>query len=270
MGLDEATESTRICARLLRAGSVPRAELPGLDLPDVRAEVERRLRSVGLVLATSPASEHVAVRLAPEVTGDAAFDAASNLGLRSDACALLVVLWTRLVLPRRNGEPAMPSATAMTTESIRVPRVRLESLIDELRPVLGGRSRIQSLVTQLRRLGFLAGQGEIIEAGPLLELGIDGDRMLGFVRREVLAKLIEERARPGEEERDELGAFASEVLGVLRRLGGSATISDLVRETGAPASRLRLALRSLAEAGRVHRTGERRATRYHLAAEPSR
>src|ERR1700741_4229561 len=58
-----------ICARLLRAGAVPRAELPDLAFP--------------------------------EVTADAAFDAASNLGLRSDACALLVILWARLVLQKR-------------------------------------------------------------------------------------------------------------------------------------------------------------------------
>ncbi len=42
-------------------------------------------------------------------------------------------------------------------------------------------------------------------------------------------------------------------------------MTDFVRETNAPASRLRVALRSLAEAGRVRRVGERRATSYRLA-----
>lgn len=251
-------EATFVCARLLRAGNLPRVELPDLDFPEVRDEVERRLQAVGLVLATSPYSEHVGIRLSPDATGHSAFDAASNLGLRADACALLVILWARLVLQKR------------TASDTREPRVRLEALVREFRPVLGGRSRIRSLVTQLRRLDFLAGQGEVIEAGPLLELGIDGERMIAFLRREVLASLLQERGRREDgvdaerDEREEIGAFAVQLLEILKKMGGSATMTDFVRETNAPASRLRVALRSLSEGGRVHRSGERRATRYHL------
>jgi hypothetical protein len=252
-------DATRLCARLLRAGALPRAEMPGLDLPEVRREVERRLRGVGLVLATSPYSDHVGIRLAPEVAADPAFEAASNLGLRADACALLVVLWVRLALPqRRAGARARDGR----------PQVRLDILARELLPLLGDRRRIRNLVAQLRQLNFLAGQGEVIEAGPLLELGIDGDRMIAFLRGGVLAGLLQERERPerggkGEETRGGAG-FAAQVLDVLRRLGGSAGMTELVRETGAPASRLRIVLRALAQAGRVRRSGERRSTRYHL------
>jgi hypothetical protein len=239
-------QAIRICARLLRAGALPLGEVPGLDLPEIRREVERRLRGVGLVLATSAYSGHVGIRLAPEVAGDPAFEAASNLGLKPDACALLVVLWVRLVLPRRQaGVEAF------------LPQVRLDTLARELRPLLGDRRHIRELVSQLRRLSFLAGTGEVIEAGPLLELGIDGDRMIAFLRGGVLADLLKQRA--------ERGATASQVLEVLQRLGGSAEMTDLVRETGAPASRLRIVLRSLAERGQVRRTGERRSARYHLA-----
>jgi hypothetical protein len=239
-------QAIRICARLLRAGALPLAETPGLDLPEIRREVERRLRGVGLVLATSVYSGHVGIRLAPEVAGDPAFEAASNLGLQADACALLVVLWVRLVLPRRQAGEAF------------LPQVRLDTLARELQPLLGDRRHIRELVGQLRRLSFLSGTGEVIEAGPLLELGIDGDRMIAFLRRGVLADLLKERA--------ERGATAAQVLEVLQRLGGSAGMTDLVRETGAPASRLRIVLRSLTERGRVRRSGERRSARYHLAA----
>lgn len=243
-------QAIRICARLLRAGALPLAEVPGIELPEVRREVERRLRSVGLVLATSLYSGHVGIRLAPEVASDPAFEAASNLGLKADACALLVVLWVRLVLPRSQ-------AGERTSET---PQVRLDTLARELRPLLGDRRRIRDLVSQLRRLNFLAGTGEVIEAGPLLELGIDGERMIAFLRGGVLADLLKERA-----ERGAKGADASQVMEVLQRLGGSAEMTDLVRETGAPASRLRIVLRSLAERGQVLRTGERRSARYHLA-----
>jgi uncharacterized membrane protein len=280
-------EATRICARLLREGSVPRDALPDLDFPDVRHEVERRLGGVGLVLATSIFSEHVGIRLSPEITADAAFDAATNLGLRSDACALMVILWARLVLQKRTAAETreLPGQGALFTReqaaaarSFR-PRVRLEALVREFRPVLGGRSRIQSLVTQLRRLGFLAGYGEQIEAGPLLELAIDGERMVAFLRREVLAKLVAERegkAEDAKEDGDEargqrvldaLEALSLRAVEAIAQLGGSAAMGDLARLTDAPASRLRRVLRELETAGRVRRTGERASARYHLLAE---
>jgi hypothetical protein len=265
--------ATLICARLLRAGAVPRVELPDLDFPEVRREVERRLETVGLVLATSAYSEHVGIRLAPEVTADSAFDAASNLGLRADACALLVILWARLVLQKRTatdtrelpGQDALfAGERAAAARSFR-PSVRLEALAREFRAVLGGRSRIQSLVTQLRRLHFLAGHGEVIEAGPLLELGIDGERMVGFIRREVLARLLAEReATGGEEDTEATDGLAARVLEALERLGGTGGISDLEREIGAKRERLRPVLKGLIAAGRIRRTGERRAVRYHL------
>lgn len=277
-----------LCARLLRAGAVPRTELPELDFPEVRREVERRLAAVGLILATSAYSEHVGIRLSGEVTSDVAFDAASNLGLRSDACALLVILWARLVLQKRTAadtrelpgqEALFPLQQAATARGFR-PSVRLAALVREFRAVLGGRSHIQRLVTQLRRLHFLAGHGEIIEAGPLLELGIDGERMIGFIRREVLARLLAERERAvtregmgGEEdaagedgEGTDGDALAGRALAALARLGGTAAIGELERETGAKRQRLRPLLRGLIAAGRLRRSGERAGARYHLPA----
>lgn len=273
----EPDEPARLCARLLRAGVVPRAELPDLDFPDVRREVEERLGAVGLVLATSAYSDHVGLRLSPEVTGDAAFDAASNLGLGSDACALLVILWARLVLQKRTavdtrelpGQNALFDAGRAGAARDFQPRIRLETLVREFRSVLGGRSHIQRLVSRLRRLRFLAGYGDVIEAGPLLELGIDGERMVAFIRREVLARLLEERERAKEEGREDGAApqgpqgLAARVLEALAARG-TAAMGDLARATGETAARLRPALHVLAEMGRVRRTGERRAARYHF------
>jgi hypothetical protein len=258
MDLDEAT---RICARLLREGSVARAELPALAVPDVRREVEQRLRSVGLMLATSPSSDHVGLRLAPEVTADAGLDAASHLGLRPEACALLVILWVRLVLQKRPGTAAEP------------PRVHLEILVRDFQPVLGGRSRIRSLVQELRRLRFLAGNGEEIEAAPLLELAIDGERMMSFLHRDVLAGLREEPERgadpAGRTAAESPGGLSGQVLETIDRLGGTAAMGDLSRLTNAPASRLRRILHELQNTGWVRRTGERAGTRYHLARRPA-
>ncbi len=266
-------EAVRICARLLREGAVARAEIPALDSPDVRAEVERRLAAVGLILATSTYSEHIGLRLSPDVTGDAAFDAASNLGLGADACALLVVLWARLVLQKRTaadtreipGQASLLVADRTAAARRFTPQVRLETLVREFGPVIGSRTHIKALVSRLRRLQFLGGQGETIEAGPLLELGVDGERMIAFIRRRVLAGLLEEKRDPSTRAVTEDDGVETQVLRVLERLGGSAVIRDLEQATGERRPRLREILRTLEAAGRVRRTGERASTRYHLS-----
>jgi hypothetical protein len=108
----------------------------------------------------------------------------------------------------------------------------------------------------------------VIEAGPLLELGIDGERMIGFIRREVLAQLVAERegaASAKEEAGEGIGELAARALEALARLGGTAAMSELERATGEKRERLRPVLKGLAEAGRLRRTGERGSARYHLA-----
>jgi hypothetical protein len=267
-------DARHICACLLREGAVARADLPSLDHPEVRAEVERRLAAVGLVLATSAYSDHVGIRLSPEVLADSAFDAASNLRLRSDACALLVILWARLVLQKRTVEDTrqVPGQAALLPEdqaaSARdfVPAVRMEALVREFHKILGSETNIRRLVGRLRNLKFIGGRGDLIEAGPLLELGIDGERMSTFIRRNVLAQLLEERSAGGTQGEPPTGP-EEQVLAVLQRLGGEAAMTDLERETGEKPARLRAILRGLAEAARVRKLGERARTRYAIVEE---
>ncbi len=263
-------EAALVCARLLREGTVARAELAALDHPDIRHEVERRLEAIGLVLSTSAYSEHVGVRLSSEIAADTAFDAASNLGLRADACALLVILWARLVLQKRTATDTrqvpgqallLPGEQAAAARGF-TPQVRLETLFREFGHTLGSRTHIKGLVSQLRRLGFLEGLGEVIEAGPLLELGIDGERMIAFIRRKVLADLLTRGANMTEAPVDD--GIEGQILEVLARLGGNAAMRDLVRETGVRPERLRELLRGLVAAGRLERRGERFHARYYL------
>jgi hypothetical protein len=259
-------EAMLACARLVREGTVARAELPGLDQPDLRAEIERRLAGVGLTLATSAYSEHVGIRLAPEVVGDSAFDAASNLGLRSDACALIVILWARLVLQKRTAQASRQAPgqgellAGEQSGAVRHfrPQVRMTTLVNEFGAVLGSETSVRRLVSQLRNLGFAAGRGDVVEAGPLLELGIDGERMVAWIRREVLARLLVERVGEAEPA-DEPGG---QVLAVLERLGGTASISELEREAREQRRPLQRLLRRLIQEGRVRKVGERGAARY--------
>lgn len=269
--------AAQICARLIREGAVKREEVPELDVPDVRREVERRLAETGLELATSAYSEHVGIRLSPEVTSEAAFDAASNMGLRADACALLVLLWARLVLQKRTARDtrAVPGqAELLAADSAKAarqynPPVRFETLMREFSHVVGSRTNLRRLLTQLKRLGFVAVRGDLVEAGPMLELGIDGERMVAFIRRGVLARLLEEReGAAGQEEAAAAPDPADEIAAALKRLGGSAPMRRIEQETGRGRTALQRLLRRLEESGRVRRTGERFSTIYHLVESP--
>lgn len=263
----------RLSARLVREGAVLRAEVPELELPDVRQEVERRLADVGLELATSVYSEHVGVRQSAEVTSAPEFDAASNVGLRADACALLVVLWARLVLQKRTasdergapGQSALFARDAADASKRYSPQVRIETLHSDFGHVFGSREHLRRLVTQLRRLGFAAGRGDVVEAGPFLELGVDGERMIAFIRRGVLATLLDPPvAGPvASAPPDETDLLAE----TLASLGGSAAMAELRQATGREAATIRPLLHRLEEAGRLRIVGERRATRYHLVRE---
>lgn len=270
-------DAARICASLLNGGPRLRTELPELDHPDLRREVESRLEAVGLVLATSAYSDHVGLRLSPQVAPAPEFDAASNLDLKADACALLVILWAKLVLQKRTAADSQETpgqrsifAGDEADEARRFsPRVRLTTLVREFGKVLGSRTRIKALVSRLRSLGFLAGRGETIEAGPLLELAIDGERMINFIRRQVIAGILEAETGDGRGDGDapEDGP-ESRVLAALREAGGSAGMKRLSEIAGERPQRLRGALRALIEAGAVRKSGERGQTLYHLEERP--
>ena len=262
----------RLCARLVRQGAIPREEARELDLPEVRQEVEATLSEVGLELATSVYSEHVGVRLVHDVTLGPGFDAATNVGLRSDGCALLVILWARLVLQKRTaadrretpGQASLLPGDAARAARDFTPTVQLETLVREFGDILGARTHVRQLVSQLRRLGFAAGRGDTIEAGPFLELGIDGERMVAFIRRGVLSRLAEtpETRGEGSGEPDP----AETLLPILLGIDGGAAMAELRTATGEEPELLRRRLKALEAQGLVRRDGERRATRYHLTA----
>jgi hypothetical protein len=67
----------------------------------------------------------------------------------------------------------------------------LQTLEGEFGKQLGGKTRLRGLLSQLRRLGFVLYRTyDEISAGPLMELGIDGERMTSFIRSRVLGELL--------------------------------------------------------------------------------
>lgn len=241
-----------ICARLLREGTIPRDEIPELDIPEVRQQVEQRLASVGLILATSAYSSHVGLRISPELTAERQFDAASNLGLKADACALLVALWARLVLQKRAavdsgsvpGQSSLFPQDRLDSAKDYSPQVRFETLAREFGPTIGSRSHLQRLVSQLRRLGFVRVlPGHIIEPGPLLELAVDGERMVAFIRRGVLAQMAETKAP--EADAETTPTLEDQVESAIRSRKEGARIGEIEEATGERREKIRLVLRDL-------------------------
>jgi hypothetical protein len=193
-------DAARICARLMAAGAIPRIDLPELEHPVIRDEVESRLRQCGFQLASSVFSDYYGVRLAQDSASDG-LDAPSNLGLGANACALLTILWAKLALQKRTAsqKQVVPDAQGeLIAEQRRdrvreyQPSVRYETLAREFGSKLGGRTRLRGLLGQLRRLKFITYRRlDEIQAGPLLELAIDGEKMVGFIRSRVLNRYLE-------------------------------------------------------------------------------
>ncbi len=269
-------DSTFVCARLLREGAILRAELPELDYPEVRADVGRRLEQVGLTLASSAYSEYVGLRLIPEVTAHSAFDAASNLGLNADHCALLVVLWSYLSLQKRTASDSreVPGQNQLferdRTDAARkyVPSVRIETIVSEFKDQFGSYTRVKGLIGTLRRLKFIAGKGDIIEPGPLLELAIDGERMVGFIEREPLADLLKKLETGAASAAAPENQVEQKVLETLHAGGEAGTqIGELERATGMARADLAKALNNLKARGKVLQLGARYNTRYRVVEE---
>jgi hypothetical protein len=190
----------RSCALLIASGWVRRNDIRELEHPQIRSEVEARLRSCGLSLATSAYSEYYGLRLVSEVCDATVLDTPTNMDLGRDACALLTVLWARLALQKRTAgdthdTPVMQVSLLpqQRAEQARAysPSVRFETLVQEFGSSFGGRTRLRSLLSRLRRLGFIIYHHlDDIQAGPLLELGIDGEKMIAFIRSRVLGELL--------------------------------------------------------------------------------
>lgn len=266
------SDAARIAARLVREGAISREEEPALDDPAVRADVERRLGEVGLVLASSAYSDFVAARLGDEAA--AGFDASNNLGLHADQLALLVILWARLALPKRTASQSreLPGQSTLAAtdrrEAVREfrPHVRLEAIVREFGEVIGARTRIEGHVKRLRRLGFLGGRGEIVEAGPMLELALDGEKMTRFIRSTVVESVLSRG--------DEISATAAgpdeadSLLEVLRAIGSDGVaMGRLEKETGRKPPALKKLLATLVERGKVRRDGTRYNTVYRVIEE---
>ncbi|VXB88377.1 conserved hypothetical protein [Luteimonas sp. 9C] len=213
------TDSTAtLIARLLAERWLPREDRAVRQMlvdAELREDIDRRLAAAGLRLLEHPYAAHVAVGIArqheADVFGHGDAWAASNLQLSRDAMALLVVLWSLLVLPKRQRQIARQQTDLsqdqeqMFAELKPVPvgadvvePINERTLLADFGVQLGGKGRIHMNLGTLQRQGFIARRRERIHEGPLLDLAFDYERIASRVMDGALAHVIaESRAGPG-------------------------------------------------------------------------
>ncbi|UXI68562.1 hypothetical protein [Tahibacter amnicola] len=201
-----------LIARLLAERWLPREdELARQALTDAsfREELDRRLAAAGLRLLDHPYASHIAVAVAKAqeaavFAGPKAW-AATNLGLDRDAIALLVVLWSLLILPKRQrqitrvetdrdqdqGQIFADLKPVPVGEEVAEP-VSERTLLADFGDKLGGKMRINMNLGVLARHGFIVRRKERLYEGPLLDLAFDYERTARRVLDGSLAFVVEE------------------------------------------------------------------------------
>jgi hypothetical protein len=205
-------ELKSLTARLIANRWLPRSDrLVRRALVDdtFRVELDQRLAAVGLQLQDNPYAAHVAVALAPDmmepVFGARREYAASNAGLTRDEIALLVVIWSLIVLPKRerqvtrreladDGQGDMFGAEKPVAHGEAVSAGLAEaSLIADFGPLLGGKTKVKNfMLGKLARLGFIERRNGVLHEGPLLDVALDyrvlADRIIHGTLAEVLTR----------------------------------------------------------------------------------
>jgi hypothetical protein len=190
-------------APFFHKGFVNRREAKGLMNPNNREEAEKRLNAVGLTLSWSPYSRYYGLALADTVERP---ERITNMQeLDRNALALLVIMWSRLVLPQRLAEEGREGGVSE-------PVVAFEAVSAEFAKKLGGPRRFEMYVGQLKRLGFLEyTRKDEIKAGPFLDLLGDSNKLASYLRQSTLAKVLSELPTVDSEEEETTEETADEV-----------------------------------------------------------
>ncbi|MCA1326040.1 hypothetical protein [Herbaspirillum sp. alder98] len=182
---------------------------------DLWQSVQERLAQVGLRLVDNIHADHICVALLrgaeTAVFGEAGLDANNNVELPRDAVSLLILLWSLIVLPKRerqsaraasaegdaqeemfNREKPLPSAAAVS------PVVSYKALLADFGTQLGKKTRMDGNLKRLEGHGFILRRGDDIAEGPLLDLLLDYDslapRILDGALGDVLARVRQQES----------------------------------------------------------------------------
>ncbi|MCY4755074.1 DUF4194 domain-containing protein [Pelomonas aquatica] len=212
---DAASLAAQLLARRWLPRTHPLVKRALIDA-DLWAAVTARLAGVGLKLVDNVYAEHVSVALLrpaeSAVFGESGLSANNNLELPRDGVSLLVVLWSLIVLPKRQrqlnradaaGEQQgeMFAADKPLPAGANVsPVLSYRSLLADFGDQLGKKTRLDTNLRRLENHGFITRRGEDIAEGPLLDLLLDYDqlapRILDGALADVLARATDATAAP--------------------------------------------------------------------------
>lgn len=202
-------EAALLVAELLARRWLPRSHVRvkrALIDVELWQELEQRLAAVGLRLVDNIHADHVSLALlrAGEYTvfGESGLSANNNLDLPRDGVALLVVLWSLIVLPKRErqaarsgaeeaaqpelftGDKPLPSAAQAS------PKLSYRTLMADFGDQLGRKVRLDGNLKLLERHGFIERRGDEIGEGPLLDLLLDYDILAPRILEGALADVL--------------------------------------------------------------------------------
>jgi hypothetical protein len=203
-------EVRTLISRLLAHQNLPRQEgLVRKALTDelFRQELDSRLFACGLRFLDNPYAGHVTLALDRDmeqaVLGEQETWLSNTMNLDRSAIALLMVLWSLIILPKRQrqierkelgeaqdqGELFADEKPLETGRGVSAPISR-NALIADFGDKLGKATRIKMNLGALTRLGFIIQRQEEIYEGPLLDLVLDYNQLAGRVLDGALHDLL--------------------------------------------------------------------------------
>lgn len=199
-------KARQICAALIAKKVLHKDEVKELFRDEsLRIQVENTLKTVGLELSTHIYTEHVAVKVGKEMETTVFDDGhggwlKSNVGLSRGGLALLVILWAKLILPKRQMQidrmtPDDLNQLSLLKERKSIPHkelVKLEekTILADFGDKLGGKTKFRTYLAELSRHGFIYKRDEIITEGPMLDTIIDDSILASRIIDGCLAEII--------------------------------------------------------------------------------
>ena len=202
------TDAVRVLVcRLLAHQTLPRTdELVRRLFVDAayREGVESALRQVGLELAENVYAPYIAVRVTRELETPVFEDGkgsywSNNVGLSGGGMALLTILWSLLILPKRQrqqegqrdlGDQDQQPTVRAADLDIAVERKTLEADFGHL---FGSQIRFHGYLSELKRRGFIQERRGRITEGPLLDVLIDYSTLAPRIIEGALSRVLAAR-----------------------------------------------------------------------------
>lgn len=219
----EADARLLVC-RLLAHQALPRTDdMVRRLLVDAsyREAVEQSLRQVGLDLAENVYAPYIAVRVARDLETPVFEDGkgsywSNNVGLSAGAMALLTILWSLLILPKRQRQQeheqdvtaeGRTAAHRPAEMEVVVERKTLEADFGHL---FSSQIRFHGYLSELKRRGFIHERRGKITEGPLLDVLVDYSTLAPRIIEGALSRVLAARFDEGVQALPEEDAGAME------------------------------------------------------------